>query len=93
MELAQLEMFAAVARAKSYSEAARQLYISHSTLSRAVSALEDELGVKLLVRGNRVEELTPAGSVLLEESERLLAQATATIERVQAVGKDEVEKN
>lgn len=93
MELAQLEMFAAVARAKSYSEAARQLYISHSTLSRAVSALEEELGVKLLVRGNRVEELTPAGLVLLEESERLLAQSAAAIEHVQAVGKDEVEKN
>lgn len=86
-------MFATVARAKSYSEAARQLYISHSTLSRAVSALEEELGVKLLVRSNRVEELTPAGLVLLEESERLLAQFAAAIERVQAVGKDEEEKN
>lgn len=86
-------MFVAVAKAKSYSAAARSLYISHSTLSRAVSALEAELGVALLVRHNRVEELTPAGFALLEEAEKLLKQAADAKARVQVAGRKEVEKS
>lgn len=85
MQLSQLAMFAAVARAKSYSAAARELYTSHSTLSRAVTALEDELGVALIVRDNRVQTLTPAGEVLLAESERLLALADEVTACVRAV--------
>ena len=98
MELEELAIFVAVARRKSYSAAAREKYISHSTVSRAVSSLERELGVTLVVRHNRVEELTPAGEVLLEEAERLLAAERAAGERVRAAGmtprnKKEVEIN
>ena len=50
MELRQLAIFAAAAREKSYSTAARKLFISHSTVSRAVTALEAELGVRLVAR-------------------------------------------
>ena len=39
MELEQIKIFLAVAEEKSFSEAARKLYISHSTTSRAVAAL------------------------------------------------------
>ena len=98
MELEQLRVFAAVADEGSFTGAARRLYISHSTVSRAVSTLERELGVTLVVRHNRVEELTPAGEVLLEEAERLLAAERAAGERVRAAGmtpgnKKEVEIN
>ena len=47
MQLEQLKIFVAVARCGSFTAAAKQLYISHSTTSRAVAALEDELGVRL----------------------------------------------
>ena len=89
MELDELAIFVAVARRKSYSEAAREKYISHSTVSRAVSSLERELGVQLLVRRNRVEELTAAGRVLLEDAEALLAAADKAAERARAAGKTE----
>lgn len=91
MQLSQLAMFAAVAKAKSYSAAARELYTSHSTLSRAVTALEQELGVQLLRRDNYIESLTPAGEVLLEESEKLLALAEEAAVRVKAAAEKQQE--
>ena len=84
MELEQLRIFLAVAREGSFSRGAQKLYISHSTTSRAVSALEEELGVRLLRRGNRVLGLTPAGALLREEGEKLLREAEALEERVRA---------
>ncbi len=89
MELEQLRIFAAVAGCGSFSRAARQLYISHSTTSRAVAALEEELGVRLLERGNRVLGLTKAGEVLLEEARRLESAFQAAGERVRAASAEE----
>ena len=48
MELEQLRIFCTVAACRSFTRAAKQLFVSHSTTSRAVSALERELGVPLL---------------------------------------------
>ena len=84
MQLEQLGIFVAVARSGSFTAAAKQLYISHSSTSRAVSALEDELGVRLFYRGNRVNGLTAAGETLLEEAVKLLDAAEAAKIRVKA---------
>ena len=75
MELEQLRIFLAVAEERSFTRGAKKLYISHSTTSRAISALEEELGVTLLKRGNRVLGLTPAGETLLREAEEILRRA------------------
>ena len=75
MELEQLRLFAAVAEAKSFSAAARSLFVSHSTTSRAVSALERELGVELLSRQGRTVTPTPAGEELLRRAKALLGAA------------------
>lgn len=91
MQLEQLEIFVAVARCGSFSAAAKQLYISHSTTSRAISALEDELGVRLFYRGNRVNGLTSAGETLLEEAVKLLDAAEAAKKRVRAAADREKE--
>ena len=88
MELEKLRIFLAVAECRSFSLGARRLYISHSTTSRAVTALEEELGVELLRRDNRVLGLTPAGECLREEARRLLEQAAQAAERVKAAGAD-----
>ena len=91
MQLEQLEIFVAVARCGSFSAAAKQLYISHSSTSRAVSALEDELGVRLFYRGNRVNGLTAAGETLLEEAVKLLDAAKAAKIKVKAAADREKE--
>ena len=73
MELEQLRMFLAVAECRSFSGAARALFVSHSTTSRAVSALERELGVTLLHRTGRAEvTLTEAGALLKPKAEEML---------------------
>ena len=92
MESEQLRIFAAVAKYKSFSEAARKLYISHSTTSRAVSALEKELDVKLMERDNHVSALTAAGQVMLEEAEKLLKAMDESMKRVKDAAETQ-EKN
>ncbi len=82
MELEQLRIFAAVARERSFTRGGQKLYLSHSTASRAVSALEEELGVTLLKRSNRVLDLTPAGERLLTEAEEILNRVEALREIV-----------
>ena len=58
MELRQLQSFVRVAQLKSFSEAARSLYSTQSTLSQQVRQLEHEIGVPLFVRTTHSVELT-----------------------------------
>ena len=86
MDPEKLRIFLAVAECRSFSQAAKRLYISHSTTSRAVAALEEELGVRLLLRGNRILGLTAAGETLRVEAQRLLEQAELAVRRVREAG-------
>lgn len=89
MELEQLRAFVAVAECGSFSQGARRLYVSHSSVSRAVAALEEELGARLLLRNNRVLGRTAAGEVLLTEAKKLLAAAEEAAARTRAAGEEE----
>jgi DNA-binding transcriptional LysR family regulator len=86
MELEQLRVFLAAAEAGGFSPAARALYVSHSTVSRTVAALERELGTALFVRSNRSQTLTEAGRVLEDEARRLLRQAAEVKEKLAGFG-------
>jgi DNA-binding transcriptional LysR family regulator len=73
-----LRAFAAVARERSFSAAARSLYLSQPAVSKHVALLEAELGTLLVVRRRRGIELTPSGALLAEyvlRAEALLANA------------------
>jgi DNA-binding transcriptional LysR family regulator len=72
-ELWQLRYFIAVAEKLHFGHAAQALHISQPPLSRAIRALEERLGVALLVRTRRRVELTPEGARLLEEARRIFA--------------------
>lgn len=65
MELRQLKYFAKVAETLNFSEAARQLCITQSTLSQQVKQLEGELDAQLFIRTSHGVELTEAGHELL----------------------------
>jgi len=82
MELEQIRAFCAVAETQSFTRAAEKLYVSHSTISRAVSALEDELGVRLLSRTNKVLGLTPEGEKLFSGGLGLLEAADALVSEI-----------
>lgn len=88
MELEQLRVFAAVADEGSFTGAARRLYISHSTVSRTITALEEELGVRLVERDNRFIALTKAGETLRKEAEQMLSAADTAAARVRAAAKE-----
>jgi DNA-binding transcriptional LysR family regulator len=62
----QLEAFAAVARAGSFTRAAKALHLSQPALSRRVTGLEGQLETTLLVRGRTGVSLTEAGHRLLD---------------------------
>ncbi|MGO2770562.1 LysR substrate-binding domain-containing protein [Pseudomonas taetrolens] len=72
MQIAEVEVFCAIALANSLSEAARRLGLSAMTVSRRLAALERELGVRLVHRTTRSVSLTPEGEVLLPYAKTML---------------------
>jgi len=75
-DAASLPLFVAVARAGSFTAAARRLDVPTTTLSRRIQELEEALGVRLLNRTTRSLSLTDAG-------ERYLAEVEPIIEAVE----------
>ena len=73
MEIKQLRAFLAVANAKSFLAAAETMYITRQAVSKTVTQLEEELGVKLFVRGQSGAELTPAGAYFYPQARTLVA--------------------
>ena len=71
--LKQLESFVSVATRGSLTAAARAEGVAPAIMSRRIDALEERLGVKLLVRTTRRLALTHEGSAFLEDCQRLLA--------------------
>jgi DNA-binding transcriptional LysR family regulator len=72
MDLAQLEVFLAVAREGRFSRAAEKLFRTQSAVSQTVRKLEEEIGEPLFDRSSREGVLTDAGRVLKEYAEKLL---------------------
>jgi DNA-binding transcriptional LysR family regulator len=68
-----LETFVRVAETQSFSEAARRLQVGKSAVSRAIAALEAELGAPLIQRTTRSLRLTEAGSSYYERAQRILS--------------------
>ena len=76
--LRQLQFFIAAAEAGSVTGAARALSISQSSVTEAIRALEDDLGVSLFDRQARGLEITHKGSAFLRHARQILADvATA----------------
>ena len=65
LSLGSLRAFEAVARRLNFSEAAEELHVTQSAVSRQIKGLEDELGAPLFTRGTRHVELTASGTALL----------------------------
>lgn len=68
-----MKVFVAVGELESFAAAARRLDLSPAAVTRAVSALEEQLGVKLLLRTTRSVRLTEAGGRYLEDTRLILA--------------------
>ena len=73
MDLTQLEMFNAVARTGSITQAAAQVHRVPSNLTTRIRQLEADLGVDLFIRENQRLRLSPAGHRFLDYSQQILA--------------------
>lgn len=75
MELRQLKYFIKTAQTLNFSEAARSLYITQSTLSQQIKALEDELGCPLFERNSHNVSLTESGEIMVPLVKQILHDA------------------
>lgn len=78
-------IFYYVAKNGSFTRAAEALFANQPNLTRAIKALESELGCKLFVRSNKGVSLTPEG-------EKLYDHVSLAIEHIQA-GEEEISMN
>ena len=81
--------FRAVARAGSFSAAARELSLTQPAVSQQVAALERELGERLLHRGPGGLSLTDAGALALEHAEALFERLAIADAQLGELGTEE----
>lgn len=84
MNLKSIKYFVTLAHCLNFTQAANQYHITQTAMSRYISALETELGVRLFDRSSRSVSLTEAGKIYVEGVEKMLAGYERLLERTQA---------
>ncbi len=74
IDLKLLVSFCKLVELKSFSEAARQLYITQPALSTHINKLEKYLGVELVYRSTKEIELTYAGKIFYKKAKKILKE-------------------
>lgn len=82
LEIRQLEYFLTVGRAGSFTRAAERLYVSQPAVTNAVRSLEEELGIQLFDRSQRLAALTSEGRIFFEHAERIMHGIRSTIAEI-----------
>ena len=88
MLLKQMKYFITIAECGSFTEAAIQCYISQSAISQQIQAMEKELGVELIHRGNRRFTITPTGQYFYSHCKAILEQVDELIRETKRLGTD-----
>ncbi len=81
-ELKRIGVFTRVVEAKSFSEAARQLGVAKSAVSKQVSLLEKEVGVRLLNRSTRSISLTEAGEIFYRHCSDIVTRTHVALDEL-----------
>ena len=82
IQLNDMALFVEVVKAKSFRRAAEALGMPNSTLSRRISALEADVGLRLLNRTTRKIDVTEAGQVYFDRCRRLVEEARLAHEQL-----------
>ena len=75
IDLNELQYFVQVSRARSFTAAADHFGVPKSSVSRAIAALEQRLGVRLIERTTRSVSLTEAGEIYFDRCQRVIEEA------------------
>lgn len=89
MTLNELRFIVAVAQERNFRRAAEKAFISQPALSLAIQKLEEELGLKIFERGKNEVTLTPVGSAIVEQAQRVLEEAER-IREIAAQGRNQL---
>jgi DNA-binding transcriptional LysR family regulator len=88
VQLRQLEYLTVLARERHFGRAALACHVSQPSLSAAIRKLEHELGVPLVHRGHRYDDLTPEGRALLGWAQRAVATVDGLTAEASRLRKD-----
>lgn len=75
MDVRHMRQVLAIHRHGAFVKAADQLGVAQPTLSKSISRLEDELGIKLFDRSGSGAKVTPMGALLVGRAETIIAEA------------------
>ena len=89
MTLNELRFIVAVAQERNFRRAAEKSFISQPALSLAIQKLEEELGLKIFERGKSDITVTPIGSAIIEQAQRVLEEAER-IREIATQGKNQL---
>lgn len=88
MLLKQLKYFVIVVENNSFTKAAEICFISQSAISQQIKALENELGIDLMIRKNRQFALTPAGEYFYRHGLTLVEEFDSLVQETKRRGED-----
>ena len=87
MTIENLNCFVILAEELSFTKAAQKAHITQAAMSRKISSIESELGVRLLNRNRHTVTLTPTGRELFTQIQPILEDYENTISRIQNISK------
>ncbi len=88
MTIERLREFVCLAQNLNFTAAAKRLFISQSVLSRHISAMEQELGVKLFIRNQQRVRLTEEGKAFLPDAKQMIELYDASVVKVTQMGRN-----
>ncbi|MGD8926169.1 MAG: LysR family transcriptional regulator [Thioalkalispiraceae bacterium] len=90
MDIDALKTFLEVNRCRHFGHAAKNLYISQSTVSARIKLIEDRVGVPLFVRQRNNLQLTPAGEKLVKYADNIVTTWNRARQEIAIVDSDHV---
>lgn len=88
-DLRQMRYVVEVAEQGTFTRAARNLHVAQQAVSQQIKSVEEQLGLRLFERTSRGVQLTPAGTVFVQEARRVLVGAERLSMRTQAAARGE----
>ena len=86
MTLTEMRYIVALARERHFGKAAEACHVSQPTLSVALKKVEGQIGSPLFERGVNEVRITPLGERIVEQAQRVLAEAVKLAEIAESVG-------